>query len=176
MQGRGGSRHVCRRNDVAGNDIRSGPRAGVPVDGRGRDVSEVDANGEIGQRREIVIKGVGKHHFSGGNVHCRRAVKRQRLVAGGVDGASEIGEGARGQGHVGRIDGHGIGSVGIGKPNAQMISANGSVNKLPKRAVGQRCGGQISRLRQLRAAAPGAHPMTVCDRGRLGRAEKTCGQ
>src|SRR5947209_19178451 len=46
-----------------------------------------------------------------------------------------------------------------------MFSTNRRANELTQRAIGQRRGWQVSGFSQLRAAAPGRHPMTFTRKG-----------
>ena len=156
-------RQTRRRNDIAGLNERRGARTGMTVDARGGNVSEINADGEIRQRRQVEIERVGINRFASRNVDGWRAVKRERQVGGAVDVAAARTAGS--QSDVNGIHRHQAGSKGVGKTRPQMTATQADTNELTERAVGQRHRRQISRFGQLRATAPSRHPMPLASNG-----------
>jgi hypothetical protein len=138
-------REVARRRDVAG---LARVAAGDP--GGGRQIAgQVDADGQVAERRQGERDGVADQQRAGGDRRARRAAEGQRTV-----GARHDGRAALAQPHPRRADDERTLSVRVRQPDPERVAAEARPDVHPQRVVAE--GHAVGRGGRRR---PGADPV-----------------
>src|SRR5204863_7089051 len=116
---------------------------------------DVNGNGEVAQRGDVVVERVGGCGGTGCDAHRVRPAKRQPAVTGEVDRGTSM----RTR-DVRRRDCEWRATERVRKAQPNHRPADGDVEHLTERAPRQpRRGGHIARLDQLRRCGPSAEPV-----------------
>lgn len=144
-------------------EIRSCARTGVRGYAVGH-IFKVNGNDEIGERQQVKSDDVGIDERTGGDGNRWLIAEGERFVGVWLDGTSASGFCDKRSG-----DGQRSFAELVGETYTNGCSADGDVNDLAQRGVGKiRSCRRDGRVRELRRAGPGSHPVF---RGRRSGAE-----
>ena len=161
--GQVGGGHVVARQDVG-----RGARARVAGLDAGH-LGIVQADGQVGQRRDRQCHRIGPVVGAGGDGHLRAAREGEGAIGGRIDaGGGEIGR----HRDMGGLDGQRGGPERVGQPHPQGLAGQGQAHDLAQGGVGIVFGGDaILVVRRDLGAGPGADPAMGISMGRQGQGQ-----